>query len=92
MKTDFACVVAGLTLASCVVINDGNADVTTAQPAKEAPQLRGALTGKRQLIASFYATGPDCTSLGYPTLKVAKQQPRGAHTPSIASRFDFAAR
>lgn len=34
--------------------------------------MRGALSGQRQLLVSFFAVGPDCTSLGYPTLKVAK--------------------
>jgi hypothetical protein len=77
MKIALACVGASLALASCVVVNDRQADVTTAHQAKDAPQVRGALSGQRQLIASFYATGPDCTSLGYPTLKVAKPPQHG---------------
>ncbi len=39
--------------------------------------VRGALSGQRQILVSFYATGPACTSLGYPTLKVAKAPQHG---------------
>ena len=77
MKAVFACVGAGLALASCVVINDRSTDAARMQQAKEAPQVRGALSGRRQLIASFYATAPDCTSLGYPTLIVARPPQHG---------------
>jgi hypothetical protein len=77
MKTAFVCVGTSLALASCVVINEQKPDMTTARQATEAPQVRGALGGQRQLIVSFYATAPDCTSLGYPTLKVAKPPQHG---------------
>ncbi len=78
MKTVFACVGVSLALASCVMINEQKSDMTTARQANaEAPQVRGALSGQRQLIATFYATAPDCTSLGYPTLKVAKPPQHG---------------
>lgn len=40
-------------------------------------QVRGALSGQKQRIASFYAIAPDCTSLCYPTLKVAKPSQHG---------------
>jgi hypothetical protein len=40
-------------------------------------QTRGAISGQKQRIATFYATAPDCTSLGYPTLKLAKPPQHG---------------
>jgi hypothetical protein len=46
-------------------------------PAAGKPIIRGALSGQRQILASFYATALDCTSLGYPTLKVAKAPKHG---------------
>ncbi len=33
--------------------------------------MRGALSGTKQSIGQFYNVNPDCTSGGYPTLKVA---------------------
>jgi hypothetical protein len=66
-----------LALASCIVINSNNPAATTARQATEKPMIRGALSGQRQIIASFYATASDCTSLGYPTLKVAKAPKHG---------------
>ncbi len=35
-------------------------------------QVRGALSGVPQQIGSFYNVNPDCSTGGYPTLKVAK--------------------
>jgi hypothetical protein len=77
MKTAFVIVGASLALASCVVINEQKPSTTTAREATETPKVRGALSGQRQLIVSFYATAPDCTSLGYPSLKVAKAPQHG---------------
>ena len=77
MKTAFVIVTAGLMLASCIVINEQTPDTTTAREATETANVRGALSGRRQLLASFYATAPDCTSLDYPTLKVAKAPQHG---------------
>jgi hypothetical protein len=72
MKIAYEWVGASLILASCVTINDQRPNAAVARQATEAAQIRGALSGQRQLIASFYATAPDCTSLGYPTLKVSR--------------------
>jgi hypothetical protein len=77
MKTAFVCVGVSLTLASCITINEQRPNLLEARQATEAPQVRGALSGQRQLIGTFYATAPDCTSLGYPTLKVAKPPQHG---------------
>jgi hypothetical protein len=66
-----------LLLASCVVVNTDNPGPVTARQTTGVPILRGALSGQRQIIASYYATAPDCTSLGYPTLKVAKAPKHG---------------
>ena len=43
----------------------------------EAPIVRGALSGQRQVLFSVYAIGSDCSSLGYPTLKVGKTPQHG---------------
>jgi hypothetical protein len=59
-----------LLLAACVTINDRTAEPGGAK-AEQTHQVRGAISGQKQLIVSFYATAPDCTSLGYPTLKLA---------------------
>jgi hypothetical protein len=77
MKTGLLAVASTLTLASCIVINSNNPAATTARQPTETPMIRGALSGQRQILDSFYATAPDCTSLGYPTLKVAKAPTHG---------------
>ena len=77
MRAGLLAVAATLALASCVVINTTNPGATTPPPAAEKPIIRGALSGQRQILASFYATALDCTSLGYPTLKVAKAPKHG---------------
>jgi hypothetical protein len=66
-----------LALASCVVINTNSPGATTARQTTGKPIIRGALSGQRQILASFYAAASDCTSLGYPTLKVAKAPKHG---------------
>jgi hypothetical protein len=66
-----------LVLASCVVVNENNREAATSEQAAEAPNVRGALSGQRQSLVSFYAVGPDCSSLGYPTLKVARAPQHG---------------
>jgi hypothetical protein len=63
-------------LASCVTVNYPTAEPRGAQ-AVQTQRVRGAISGQKQLIASFYATAPDCTSLGYPTLKLAKPPQHG---------------
>jgi hypothetical protein len=77
MKTAVLCMSSMLALTSCVVVNESKPEATNSQRVAEAPNVRGALSGQRQLLASFYATGSDCTSLGYPTLKVAKAPQHG---------------
>jgi hypothetical protein len=77
MRAAILCVSSALALASCVVVNENKPEATTSQQVAEAPNVRGALSGQRQLLVSFYATGSDCTSLGYPTLKVAKAPQHG---------------
>jgi hypothetical protein len=66
-----------LVLASCVVVNENKPDATTSRQVAEVPNVRGALSGRRQILVSFYALGSDCASLGYPTLKVAKPPQHG---------------
>jgi hypothetical protein len=66
-----------LALASCIVINTNNPGAITATQATGTPIVRGALSGERQILVSFYATASDCTSLGYPTIKVAKAPKHG---------------
>ncbi len=70
------CVAAGLMLASCVVVTD-KTPAAPPQPTDAAPQIRGAESGKRQLFASFAAVNPDCTTMGYPILKVVKPPDHG---------------
>ncbi len=70
-------VASALALASCVVVNTNKPEAKTARQATDAPIVRGALSGQRQILVSFYATASDCTSLGYPTIKVAKAPQRG---------------
>jgi hypothetical protein len=77
MRAAVLCVSSTLVLASCVVVNENKPEATTPQQVAEAPNVRGALTGQRQVLVSFYAIGSDCTSLGYPTLKVAKAPQHG---------------
>jgi hypothetical protein len=77
MRAGLLAVAATLALASCIVINTSNPGATPAPQATANPIIRGALTGQRQILASFYATASDCTSLGYPTLKVAKAPKHG---------------
>ena len=77
MRATALCVSSTLALASCVVVNENKSEATTPRPAAAAPNVRGALSGQRQLLVSFYAIASDCTSLGYPTLKVAKAPQHG---------------
>jgi hypothetical protein len=77
MRAAILCVSSTLVLASCVVVNENKPEATTSQQVAEVPNVRGALSGQRQLLVSFYALGSDCTSLGYPTLKVAKAPQHG---------------
>jgi len=78
-------------LAGCITINDQTPRSAEAQSGMPTSMIRGALSGKRQLIASFYATAPDCTSLGYPTLKVAKPPQHGQVFVEQGTAFaDFA--
>jgi hypothetical protein len=77
MRAGISAVASTLALASCIVINTNNPGAVTAQQATRTPIIRGAISGQRQILASFYATASDCTSLGYPTLKVAKAPKHG---------------
>jgi hypothetical protein len=77
MRAAVLCVSSTLVLASCVVINETKTEATPPQQVAEAPNVRGALSGQRQLLVSFYAIGSDCTSLGYPSLNVAKPPQHG---------------
>ena len=76
MRFATAALAALCTLAACVTVNDQRVQ-SDAGKGWDQPQIRGALSGQRQLIATFYALGFDCTSLGYPTLKVAKAPQHG---------------
>jgi hypothetical protein len=60
-----------LMLASCITINERAPEPVGAE-AGQTNQVLGAVSGQKQLMLSFNATAPDCTSLGYPTLKLAK--------------------
>jgi hypothetical protein len=72
MRAGLLAVACTLALASCIVINTNNPGATAARQATGKPIIRGALSSQRQIVASFYATASDFTSLGYPTLEVAK--------------------
>jgi hypothetical protein len=77
MRERVSAVASALALASCVVINTNNPSAIAPRQSAGTPVIRGALSGQRQSLASFYATASDCTSLGYPTLKVAKAPKHG---------------
>ena len=77
MREMVLAVASTLALASCIVINSNSPSATPARQSTDTPIVRGALSGQRQILASFYATASDCTSLGYPTLKVAKAPKHG---------------
>jgi hypothetical protein len=80
-----------LTLTSCVTVNENVPAATRSQHVAEEPIVRGALSGQRQLLVSFYATGPDCESLGYPALKVATAPQHGeVSVEQGAALADFA--
>jgi hypothetical protein len=76
MRAALAHIGISLMLASCVTITDRTAEAGGPQAA-QTHQIRGAVSGQKQVIVSFYATAPDCTSLGYPTLKLAKPPQHG---------------
>jgi hypothetical protein len=78
MRAAVLSVSAVLALTSCIFVNQNTPKTTKSQQGAEAPHVRGALSGQRQLLVSFYALESDCTSLGYPTLKVAKPPQHGA--------------
>jgi hypothetical protein len=91
MRATVLCVSSTLALASCVVVNENKSEATTPQQLAGAPNVRGALSGQRQLLVSFYAIGSDCASLGYPTLKVAKAPQHGEVSVEQGTAFaDFA--
>ena len=75
MRFVLAYIGASLILASCISVNDRTVDQRGAQA--RTHQVRGALSGQKQLIASFYAVASNCTSAGYPTLKLAKPPQHG---------------
>jgi len=54
-----------------------NALIRQPEARAQTHQVRGALSGQKQLIASFYAVASNCTSAGYPTLKLAKPPQHG---------------
>jgi len=66
-----ACIAASFAMSSC------------AQPPQSKPvsepnqQVRGEVSGVKQQIAEFYFVNSDCTSGGYPVLKVAKLPQHG---------------
>lgn len=79
MRAAVSSIAFGLGLASCVIINVPAPDAGPSPRLAAAPLVRAALSGQRQPLASFYATGSDCESLGYPTLKVAKAPQHGVN-------------
>ena len=76
MRAALAHIGVSLMLASCVTINDQTPKPGGTQT-QQTHQVRGAVSGQKQLIVTFYATASDCTSLGYPTLKLAKPPQHG---------------
>jgi hypothetical protein len=65
-------------LEGCIVINNrGPEPVSPESHEKEISSIRGALSGQRQWLQSFYAIDAECTSLGLPTLRVAKAPRHG---------------
>jgi hypothetical protein len=82
MRAAAACAGISLLLASCVIINNRTVNERTPEPRGEQQagrtnSIRGAVSGRKQLIETFLAAKPDCTSPGYPTLKVAKAPQHG---------------
>lgn len=87
MRAALAYIFVALMLASCVTINERTAKPGGAK-AGQTYQVRGAVSGQKQLIVSFYATASNCTSLGYPTLKLVKPPQHGQ--VSIEKGTEFA--
>ena len=77
MKATIWILSSALLAASCVVVNENKPQETASPEKAGAPNVRGALSGQRQLLVSVYAIGPDCASLGYPTMKLAKAPQHG---------------
>jgi hypothetical protein len=84
--TSFAFILACLALTACsrsatqVVV--ANVPQQVAQkpvqtPAQNAPVAKGAESGKKQLLGSASAIAADCSSEGYPTVKITKGPPNG---------------
>jgi len=69
----FALMAACFALASCVQPQQAQQHAAN----EPAQQVRGASSGVRQQIAEFYYVNSDCTSGGYPLLKVAKPPQHG---------------
>jgi hypothetical protein len=97
--TAFAFILACLALTACshsatqvVVANvpqQAAAQKPVQTPAQNGPIAKGAESGKKQLLGSASALAADCTSEGYPTVKITKGPPNGQmaieHGETIAS-------
>jgi len=62
-------------LASCVVVDSHGSQTNLPPP---APMVRGAISGKPQLFAEWYAVSPECASEGMVTVKVVKGPDHGS--------------
>lgn len=49
------------------------AEQTPVPPAKTGPDLRGAESGQKSRMAMFLGANPDCSSTGYPNVKITTQ-------------------
>jgi hypothetical protein len=75
MRATVLCVSSTLALASCVVVNENKSEATTPQQVAGAPNVRGALSGQRQLLVSFYSTPYSlrCRDVSVPAFQVPRQ-------------------
>lgn len=66
-----------LSVSACVSTTDFGMKVQPVQMTEQSPSIRGALSGQRQEIFVVYNNANDCSTTGYPTMKVAKPPQHG---------------
>jgi|GEM_PF-2635477 len=77
MRKLFTSLALCLFISACVSKSDVTLKVEQAKMAEQGPTIRGALSGQRQQIFSVYNNANDCSTTGYPTMKVAKPPQHG---------------
>jgi hypothetical protein len=65
-------------IAACLTLSACVAFIGPRGATDRSKQIRGAFSGQKQRIGAFYSTNPDCSSAGYPSLKVVKAPQHGA--------------